>query len=196
MTKRGRPRNFDRADALRRAMVTFWQHGYDATSMSRLVAEMGINSPSIYAAFGSKETLFREAVALYQTTEGGRIWRETASASSARSAVETMLRVSAEEFTQPEKPSGCLVILSLLYVERSNEVLYRELQQQRAETVEILVERLEQGVREGEVDAETNCRTVARYYVAVQQGMSVQAKDGVPRQELLRVAEYAMKAWG
>lgn len=195
MVKRGRPRNFDRTDALRRAMMAFWDYGYEGTSMSRLVAEMGINSPSIYAAFGSKENLFREAVALYRGTEGSRIWSATKAAPSARSAIETMLNVSAEEFTQPDKPRGCLVILGLLHVDASNEQVYSELKECRAESLETLVLRLKQGVRNGEFSDAKDCQAIASYYVAVQQGMSIQARDGASRQTLLNVADSAMKAW-
>ena len=67
----GRPREFDRDQALRKAMLLFWQHGYEGTSMSALVEALGIASARIYAAFGSKEQLFREAVALYEEGEGG-----------------------------------------------------------------------------------------------------------------------------
>ncbi len=92
------PRSFDRATALRRAMELFWAKGYDGASMSDLIAAMGVNSPSIYAAFGCKEELFREAVELYTATEGGRIWESMATAPSARAAIETMLRVKRRGF--------------------------------------------------------------------------------------------------
>lgn len=195
MAKRGRPRNFDRSDALRRAMMAFWEQGYEGTSMSSLVTAMGLNSPSIYAAFGSKENLFREAVALYRATEGGRIWTATMAAPSARSAVETMLSISAEEFTQPSKPRGCLVVLGLLHIGSSNGVIHRELQEYRSESLATLVLRLKQGVSAGEFSEEKDCRSIATYYVTVQQGMSIQARDGASRQTLLAVADNAMKAW-
>lgn len=195
MTIRGRPRNFDRAEALRQAMVTFWEQGYDGTSMSDLVAAMGINSPSIYAAFVSKEALFREAVALYRATEGARIWSASMAASSAREAIETMLRISAEEFTQKGKPRGCLVVLGALHFDDDNEAVYRELQEHRTECKAMLVQRLKQGVAEGELKNGPDWRAVATFYITVQQGMSIQARDGASRQMLLAVASYAMAVW-
>src|SRR5918996_4164529 len=110
MAERGRPRSFDRAAALRRAMEVFWAKGYDGASLSDLTAAMGINSPSLYAAFGSKEGLFREAVALYGATEGTEIWEALPQAPTAREAIERFLRASALSFTRPDRPAGCLVV--------------------------------------------------------------------------------------
>src|ERR671919_2398814 len=107
MAERGRPRSFERDTALRRAMEVFWAKGFDGASMADLTGAMGINSPSLYAAFGSKEDLFREAVALYGATEGTEIWSGLQEAPTARAAVERFLRVSAESFTRPGKPRGC-----------------------------------------------------------------------------------------
>ena len=195
MAERGRPRSFDRAAALRRAMEVFWAQGYDGTSMSDLIAAMDVNSPSIYAAFGCKEALFREAVALYRATEGGRIWGAMTTAPSARAAIETVLRVSAEEFTRPGKPRGCLIVLGALNADDGNEVVRRELQEFRAENMTMLLRRLKRGVAEGELPNGPDWRAIAAFYITVQQGMSIQARDGASRKTLLAVADCAMAAW-
>jgi AcrR family transcriptional regulator len=195
MAERGRPRNFDRADVLRRAMEVFWAKGYDGTSMSDLISAMDVNSPSIYAAFGSKEELFHEAVALYLATEGGRIWGAMTTAISSRAAIETMLRVSAEAFTQPSKPRGCLIALGALHADDGNETVRRELQEHRAKTMTMLLLRLKRGVAEGELPDGPDWRAIAAFYITVQQGMSIQARDGASRKTLLAVAECAMAAW-
>ena len=195
MTERGRPRSFDRAAALRRAMEVFWAQGYDGTSMSELIAAMDVNSPSIYAAFGCKEALFREAVALYRATEGGRIWGAMTTAPSARAAIETMLRVSAEEFTRPGKPRGCLIVLGALHADDGNEAVHQELQEHRAENMKLLLLRLKRGVAEGELPDGPDWRAIATFYITVQQGMSIQARDGASRKALLAVADCAMAAW-
>lgn len=195
MTERGRPRSFDRAAALLRAMEVFWAKGYHVTSMADLIAAMNINSPSIYAAFGSKEKLFREAVALYLANEGGRIWGAVTTAPSARAAIETVLRISAEEFTRPGKPCGCLIVLGALHTDDANEAVRQELQEHRAESMTMLLRRLKRGVAEGELPVGPNWRAIATFYITVQQGMSIQARDGATRNALLAVADCAMAAW-
>ncbi|AHG18883.1 TetR family transcriptional regulator [Chania multitudinisentens RB-25] len=195
MAKRGRPRNFDKSHVLQQAMLTFWQHGYEGTSMTDLITAMGLSSPSIYAAFNSKENLFRESVALYRITEGGRVWSTAMAAPTARAAVETMLRISAEDFTQPGRPRGCLVVLGALLADRENEVVYKELKQYRAESLDMLILRLKKGAIEGELLSGQDWRAIATYFITVQQGMSIQARDGTSRQTLLRIASSAMASW-
>ena len=111
MAERGRPRSFDRQEALARAMETFWTHGYESTSIADLTAAMGIASPSLYAAFGSKEALFLEAVALYGATEGEQLWGPVATAKTARAGMEAFLLGTARAFTRKGKPRGCLVAM-------------------------------------------------------------------------------------
>lgn len=195
MAERGRPRSFDRDVALRRAMEVFWSKGYDGASLSDLTAAMGINSPSLYAAFGSKESLFREAVALYEETEGVEIWTGIPEAPTAREAFERFLRVSAEVFTRREKPAGCLIVLSALNANDANTAVCRALRDRRSENVMTLRERLKRAVREGELAADLDCLALATFYATVQQGMSIQARDGASRKRLLSIAACAMAAW-
>ena len=112
MAERGRPRSFDRAAALHRAMEVFWARGYDGASMADLTAAMGINSPSLYAAFGCKEALFREALELYETGEGGSASRSLQEAPTARAGIEAMLRENAVAYTAPDRPPGCMIVLA------------------------------------------------------------------------------------
>ena len=114
MAERGRPRSFDRSAALVRAMEVFWTKGYEGASISDLTEAMGIGSPSLYAAFGSKEALFREAIELYGRTEGPAIWDAVENAPDARSAVAGFLTATAHSFSRPGKPRGCMVVLSQL----------------------------------------------------------------------------------
>src|SRR5215475_3156896 len=112
MAERGRPRRFERTEALRRAMEVFWTRGYEGASMSELTAAMGINSPSLYAAFGCKEALFREALALYEAVNSGNAARALDSEPTARRAVEAMLRENAADYAAPGRPSGCMIVLA------------------------------------------------------------------------------------
>ncbi|UGT63462.1 TetR/AcrR family transcriptional regulator [Nocardia asteroides] len=112
MQARGRPRAFERAAALNRAREVFWEHGYEGTSLADLTTAMGIASPSLYAAFGSKEALFREAVELYGATYGGYTERALREEPTARASIEAMLRDNAAAYTAPELPHGCMIVLA------------------------------------------------------------------------------------
>ncbi|HEY6182645.1 MAG TPA: TetR/AcrR family transcriptional regulator, partial [Terriglobales bacterium] len=108
--KLGRPREFDRAEALRRAMELFWELGYEGTTLSDLQKTMGsITPPSFYAAFGSKEKLFREAIELYKESHGAPFVKALADGPTARASIEAFLRVATEKFCQPGNPRGCMM---------------------------------------------------------------------------------------
>lgn len=196
MVERGRPRSFDRDAALASAMDVFWTKGYEGASLAELIGAMGIASTSLYAAFGSKEALFHEAVELYAATEGGDIWRAVERAASAYEAVQAFLMETARVFTRSGRPTGCLVVLSALHATESSDTVRRELIRLRAKTVDDLLERLQRGVASGELSADVDLKAVASYYVTVQQGMSIQARDGANRKTLQGIARAALTAWG
>lgn len=192
---RGRPRAFDREKALARAMEVFWAKGFEGASMAELTAAMGIASPSLYAAFGSKDALFREAVGLYVATDGSDIWAAVTQADTAYAAVEGFLMATARLFSRPDKPSGCLVVLSALHETQASEAVRSELTAKRERNTQDLARRLSQAVATGEIAASTDIDTVARFYVTVQQGMSIQARDGADRATLEGIARSALAAW-
>ncbi|MER8440920.1 TetR/AcrR family transcriptional regulator [Mesorhizobium sp. M1312] len=195
MPERGRPRTFDRTAALRRAMEVFWAKGYEGASMSELTAAMGINSPSLYAAFGSKEALFLEAVELYTHVEGTDIWSALEKAPTACQAVERFLRQTAMAYSQTDRPQGCLIALGALHQDSSRGAICDDLRRRRAENRAALLRRLERGVAEGELPENFDCRTAAIFYATVQHGMSIQARDGASRAALLATVAGAMAAW-
>jgi AcrR family transcriptional regulator len=194
MAERGRPRSFDRAAALRRAMEVFWAKDFDA-SLSDLKRAMGINSPSLYAAFGSKEELFREAVELYAASEGVEIWRSLDETPRAKAAIERFLLLSAESFTRPGKPRGCLIALGGMHEYDENSGICANLRARRRENITTLRGRLQRGIDEGDVPKGFDCEAAAAFYAAVQQGMSTLARDGASRDQLLGVARGALGAW-
>jgi len=196
MAGRGRPREFDRDQALARAMEIFWEKGFEGTSMVDLTAGIGIGAPSLYAAFGSKEELFRKAVALYVATDGADIWGAIDKADTAYGAIEGFLMETAKKFTRADKPSGCLVVLSALHSTDGNSVLRSELVAKRLRNTADLAARLAKGIDTGELPPGTDVEKVARFYVTVQQGMSIQARDGADRATLEEVARSALAAWG
>lgn len=196
MAGRGRPRTFDKEQVLARAMEIFWEKGFEGTSMVDLIAGMGISGPSLYASFGSKEELFRAAVTLYVAGDGSDIWGAIDKAGTAFGAIEGFLMETARKFTQPGKPSGCLVVLSALHATDGNEVLRAELIAKRRKNTANLARRLAKGIESGELAPATNVEQLARFYVTVQQGMSIQARDGADRAALEAVARAALAAWG
>lgn len=195
MAERGRPRSFDRDAALDAAMRLFWTKGYEATSIADLTAAMGIGSPSLYAAFGSKEGLFNAAIDRFEDTEGAILSAAMDSAPTAREFIVAYLRESAKSFVQEGRPPGCMMTLAAVNVVGASEITCAALRARRAATVARFVDRLEQARAIGEIGPDADSAAIATFYVTVQQGMSIQARDGAPTETLLAVADGAMAAW-
>ena len=195
MSTRGRPRSFDRDAALRAAMKCFWKLGYEGASMAELTDAMGINSPSLYAAFGSKEDLFRAAVQLYLDTEDREVRKVLEAQPTARAAIQAMLRQSAGSLTRPNNPHGCLLILGDSNVSSDSEAVRQFLAQRRRDIQAGLERRLRQGIADSDLPADTDAKAMATFYMTVMQGLSLRARDGASRESLLQVVESAMSAW-
>ena len=176
-------------------MEVFWQRGYEGTSISDLTAVMGINSPSLYAAFGSKEELFREAIDLYDTTDGSASERALREGPTARAAIEAMLRDNAEIYADPAKPSGCMVVLGTTTWTPDNEAVREYLAGIRHKTFELIGDRLERGVADGEIPPEADVEGLAAYYNTVLEGLSIQARDGASRESMHAIIDCAMATW-
>ena len=195
MAVRGRPRAFDRTIALHRAMEVFWQRGYEGASMSDLTSAMGVNSPSLYAAFGSKEQLFREAVAYYDATEGTAVAAALRDLPTAHDSIAAALRHQVEAFTEPDRPRGCMIVLAATTCTDRTKQVHEHLAQWRVAGEADFRDRIERGIAEGDVPAGANPAALAAFYNAVNQGMAIQARDGANRDKLSTVAEAAIAAW-
>ncbi|MFD0266845.1 TetR/AcrR family transcriptional regulator [Streptomyces sp. NPDC127106] len=191
--QRGRPRSFDRDAALDKAMLAFWENGYEATSISDLTAALGISAPSLYAAFGDKRKLFDEVVVVYGGRYGDFASVALAEEPTARAAMERILREAAEVYTDPAHPRGCMVISAA--VNTTSQEVADALRARRAANVALFESRLRADVAAGVLPADTDARALALYAVSVLQGMSQQSRDGATRQELEAVAELAVRAW-
>lgn len=189
-----RPREFDRDQALLKARDAFWARGYEATSLADLVDALGLASARIYAAFGSKEDLFREAIELYETTEGGFVRRALAGGTTAHEAIESMLLEAIEVYTRPGRVWGCMVVSAATNCASENDRVREWLAERRRRQTTIIVERLAQGIRDGDLAPGTDADALGHYLSTLMHGLSVQARDGVPRQLLLHVSGYALKA--
>jgi AcrR family transcriptional regulator len=194
MMSRGRPREFDRTEALNKAMLLFWRKGYTATSMSDLYEAMGIKSPSLYAAFGSKENLYDEVLQHYEQCVAPLIWGDMEQEPSPKRAIASWLERSADMLTRCDLPHGCMVTLSAVASE-GNDRLGQRVQAMRNGGMALLKARLAQAQAQGELPADTDIDALTRLYTSIQQGMSIQARDGASRETLLGIARMAMGLW-
>lgn len=191
----GRPRSFDRDEALSSALNVFWTRGYADASMSDLTAAMGINAPSLYAAFGSKENLFREAVRLYTETEGATLWASMREAATAREAIEGLLMSTAAVSGQCGRPRGCLLALSGMNPDALPDKACSEVKQVRVDSMASMRDRLEAARMSGELAPTADPAAIAAFYLTVQQGMTFRAREGAGPEELTATARAAMLAW-
>jgi AcrR family transcriptional regulator len=195
MVTRGRPRSFDRDKALRAAMQCFWKLGYESASMADLTEAMGINSPSLYACFGSKEELFRAAVQFYLDNEDCENRDLVAEAPTAREAIRAMLRHSAYKMARSGHPSGCLLILGDSNATPENASVRTFLAERRSDLRARIERRLKQGIADGDIPTRTDIKAMATFYMTVLQGLSLQARDGASREAMTAIADSALVAW-
>lgn len=185
---RGRPRAFDRAAALVRAAETFWELGYEGASIADLTRAMGITAQSLYAAFGSKEALYREALDWYRGTFGGPLVQMLQEESDVVTALARLLAAQARAFAGADRPHGCMVSTAVLTCAEENLPIARHLAGLRSRTMALLRARIERGIAEGQLRPDTDAEALARFVAVIVQGMSVQALDGATVQALLAVA--------
>ena len=192
----GRPREFDREEGLKKAMRVFWSMGYEATSMADLRAALGTNQASLYAAYGSKEALFRETVDLYLRTDGVATPRALAAGDlSTREAVHAMLQDGVDMFVAEKVPRGCLLVLSTINCTVENKGIQDHLSSLRDRTRQSIEFRLRRGQREGDVPKAVSVKAIAAFYATVLYGLSIQARDGCGRRSLTEVVNCSMSSW-
>jgi AcrR family transcriptional regulator len=190
----GRPRSFDRTQALDAAMRVFWRHGYEGASLTELTAAMGINRPSLYAAFGDKATLFREAVARYGTGPG-RYVRRALGQPTARLVAETLLRGAVAAATDESTPNGCLWVQGALVAGVEADAIRLEMSRLRDGGTTQIEERLERARRDGDLALETDVPALTLFLVSVMNGIAVQAAGGKRKDALSAVVDLALSAF-
>ncbi|MFW2349796.1 TetR/AcrR family transcriptional regulator [Qipengyuania sp.] len=193
LATRGRPREFDTDEALGEALRVFWMKGYEGASLTDLTEAMGITRPSLYAAFGNKETLFRQALDLYEKDKLAYIG-EAVEAPTARAVAETLL-IGAVDVATGGECRGCMGVISSVACQ-SVEPSIRDDVNARAESArQLIIDRIQQAIDDGDFAVPTNAIAMTRYLLALMQGISVQAQSGATRQELMEVAESALLSW-
>jgi AcrR family transcriptional regulator len=191
---RGRPRSFDLDDALDHAIDVFWRQGYEGTSLSDLTSAMGINRPSLYAAFGNKEQTFKLAVDRYAQIDMAYAQRAL-SAPTALEVVSRYLHDNVDAVTTPGKPPGCLSIQGGLSAAPDSDPIVTYLADRRADGEHQFTQRFERAKQEGDLAPDEDAADLARYVSTVSSGIAVQAAGGAARDDLHRVADRALRAF-
>lgn len=190
---RGRPRTFDVEKALDAALLVFWRKGYEGTSLLDLTRAMGINRPSLYAAFGNKEALYRKAIDRYIEGPASHVL-EALKQPNALAVVERLFYGSIDLITRARSPRGCFLVQSALACGDAAACLRRETAKRRIRYEALLRKRFERAIVEGDLPGRANAAELAGYVATVSHGMAIQAAGGATREELRRIAKMAMRA--
>lgn len=190
---KGRPRSFDRDTALLRALEVFWHRGYEPASITELCSAMGINAPSLYAAFGNKSRLFLEAVTFYEK----RYWTEPARRFMEErdfyQAVNNFFAEAAGILLSPDTPCGCMVVLAAVNISEEERDVIETLHGLRLATKNMFAEKIRQAVADGQLPPDTGADSLAAAFNTFLEGMSLQARDGLTEKELKEAASYAVR---
>lgn len=190
----GRPRGFDTDEALERAMLVFWERGYEGASLADLTGAMGISATSMYAAFGNKEELFRKALERY--TEGPGAYLSQALEEPTALAVATAILAGAvRTTTRASHPHGCMGVQSALTTGDSGREVRDLLAAWRNNGCSRVRERFQRAVDEGDLPPQADPALLARYVTTLVFGIAVQAASGVGRDELQETADAALRNW-
>jgi TetR/AcrR family transcriptional regulator, copper-responsive repressor len=192
---RGRPREFDRDDALECGMLLFWSRGYEATSISDLTKAMRITPPALYSAFGDKKRLFLEAVGRYEQGPGCFARRALTEESTAELAMRRLLLGALESFTNPKNPRGCLVVLGATNCALESADISEALADRRRTAESAVRARIAAGKNAGELADDADVDALAGMVTAILYGLAIKARDGAPRARLRRIVEQVMEMW-
>lgn len=189
---RGRPREFDVEEALAAALRVFWTKGYEGASLTDLTEAMGITRPSLYAAFGNKEDLFKLALDLYEREKLAYVGAAL-EAPTARGVAERMLSGTIENITSECR--GCLGVITSVSCHNPDSPIGQDVRDRTQSVRRAIVQRMQRAIEEGDFNVPVEAEAMTRYLMAVMQGISVQAGAGASREELQEVAEATLTIW-
>lgn len=191
---RGRPREFCVHDALAKALRVFWSKGYEGASLTDLTEAMGITRPSLYAAFGNKEALFRKALDLYEREKMDYVGKALEQP-SAREVAETMLRGAVENVTSCDEPHGCLRVIASVACGEEAQSIREEVMERGKVVHQSIIDRFERARAEGDLPAHVDVQGLTDVLKALLQGISIQAGNGATREELDRLVDTGLLMW-
>lgn len=190
---KGRPRSFDRDQALRRALDLFWRKGYEPSSVAELCAVMEINPPSLYAAFGNKAKLFIEAVNFYERTYWKATWERLEQTQDINEAISNFFSEAADILLSPSVPCGCMVVIAAINVSADSTDVVRAVSVLRQEGKDLFEKRLARAVQEKQLPQETNTAGLATVLNTLLEGMSIEAKDGAEPDSMHLIGQHAVR---
>lgn len=190
---RGRPREFDRQEALETALELFWTKGYEPASVAELCAAMDINPPSLYAAFGNKSGLFLEAARHYERKYWDAPAKRLLANPDVYAAIDTFFQDAVKILLSPDAPCGCLIILGAVNISDSEKEIIEELRKMRESTRKLFAERMRLAIRAGQIPADTDVPALSGCLNALLEGLSLQAREGLFLSELKAMASLAVR---
>jgi AcrR family transcriptional regulator len=191
---RGRPREFCVDGALARALRVFWSKGYEGTSLNDLTEAMGITRPSLYAAFGNKESLFRKALDLYEREKLEYVGRALEQP-TARGVAEVLLRGAVDNASSSDEPQGCLGVITSVACGEEAQSIREDVVERGNKAKRALIERLERAKKEGDLPAHIEVESLTNLLYAVVQGICIQAGSGASHDELNRLVDTGLAMW-
>lgn len=189
---RGRPREFDADEALASALRVFWAKGYEGASLTDLTSAMGITRPSLYAAFGNKEALFKHALDLYESDRLAYVM-SALEAPTARQVIHRVLEGTIDNITSECR--GCLGVISAVQCNAADSPIQQNLRARFQSFRALIIARMQQAINDGDFTKPVTAEAMTQYLMAVLQGMSIQAGVGASRKQLLDVADATLAMW-
>ncbi|KAB0496760.1 TetR/AcrR family transcriptional regulator [Pseudomonas vancouverensis] len=176
-------------------MKLFWESGYEGASFDNLVAAMGISPSSFYNSFGSKEQLYAEATNAYLEASGEWFIGILSAPTDTRTAFKRLMEATASEFTRDDLPSGCMISVACVHVPPALQSVREMMTNHRAMARQAMEARIQRGIEEGDIPADTNVEALAGYFNVLARGLAVQARDGASSEQLLEIVQFAMQAF-